>query len=231
MNFIKLFISLSCVSAAFVPKLSRSLAVKFNRLKGQERGDHSEFHAQFSLPQMPSIPNPLPIAFCDNDPKNVPSKSYGSSLAYACEDLGLINYHAIIEWAVAFENYSLSNWAIDHLIARHQPELASPNYKTGPENNCRCHLEDDLQEFAILTSAKYARGEQLEQRAFFYIGIKYEEFYCDKLNSDDIERFNFYKKLFYVFHKLRHEHNSKEPNWIAELRRFNVHLMFYNCEL
>ena len=70
MNFIKLFISLSCVSAAFVPKLSRSLAVKFNRLKGQERGDHSEFHAQFSLPQMPSIPNPLPIAFCDSLPKN-----------------------------------------------------------------------------------------------------------------------------------------------------------------
>ena len=70
MNFIKLFISLSFVSAAFVPKLTRSLTVELNRLKGHERGDHSNFQAQFSLSQMPSIHNPFPIAYCDSLPKN-----------------------------------------------------------------------------------------------------------------------------------------------------------------
>ena len=69
MNFTKLFISLSVVSAAFVPKLSRSLAVEFNHLKGQEHVNNSDFQAQFSLPQMPSIPNPFPIAYCDSLPR------------------------------------------------------------------------------------------------------------------------------------------------------------------
>ena len=70
MNFIKLFIALSCVSAAFIPKLSRSLAVEFNRKSGLNGEGHSDFSASFSLPRLPSIPNPFPVAHCDSLPKS-----------------------------------------------------------------------------------------------------------------------------------------------------------------
>ena len=71
MNFIKLFLYLSFVSATFVFKLSRSLAVKFNRRSGLDGEGHSDFGASFSLPRMPSIQNPFPVAHCDSLPKNL----------------------------------------------------------------------------------------------------------------------------------------------------------------
>ena len=211
MKLVSLFISLSCASAAaFIPKFSRSLAVEFNRQRHQNAEELPKFHVPVGLPKMPSMSNPLPIAFCDDLP---PSRYFGSFILDALEDSGLINYHDIIETATRQGTFVISNWAIDQLIARHQPELASPNYKID-SNKSR-------EQITLFTPAKYYKE----------IPIKKVVFFCDNIGPDQIDKFNFYKKLFLIFHDSSAESDPNEPSWKAELRRQDLRLVFVDCDL
>ena len=209
MKVVGVFISLSCVSAAaFIPKFSRSLAVEFNRQRHQNVEEFSNFHVPVSLPKIPSLPNPLPIAFCDDLP---PGRNFGSFTLDALHDSGLINYHDIIETATRKGTFVIANWAIDQLIARHQPELASPNYK----------IKNGRNGITLYASAKYYKEMPLKKVSFF----------CNYIGPDQIDKFNFYKKLFLIFHNSSCESDPNEPSWKAELRREDLRLYFFDCDL
>ena len=206
MKLVGLFISLSCVSAAaFIPKFSRSLAVEFNRQRHQNIEEFSNFHVPVSLPKMP---NPLPIAYCDDLP---PGRNFGSFTLDALQDSGLIDYHDVIEIATRDGDFVIANWAIDQLIARYQPELASPNYKVANKDRNRITL--------------YALGKYKETP------LKVVIFFCNYIGPDQIDKFNFYKKLFLIFHNSSCESDPNEPSWKAELRRGNLRLSFVDCDL
>ena len=80
---IKLFLSLSCISAAFVSTASRSLVAEFSRkMNNQNVEELPNFRLPVNLPQMPKMPlfpNLLPIAHCDDLPENIGSNNSSKS--------------------------------------------------------------------------------------------------------------------------------------------------------
>ena len=83
MILVKLFLSLSCVSAVFVSTASRSLAAEFSRKMNNESVEElPNFCMPVNLPQMPkmpSFPNLLPIAHCDSLHENPESNNSSKS--------------------------------------------------------------------------------------------------------------------------------------------------------
>ena len=286
MILVKLFLSLSCVSAAFVSTVSRSLVAEFSRkMNNQNAEELPNFRMPVNLPQlpkMPSFPNLLSIAHCDDLPENAGSNTFsnaailstlnalgynqvlswkeyemmlysknyaGISEAYKrgaidlsyiprtkdfyevlCNrecvegntimkqyfdsgifddmvEVGLITYEEMMDSAILLRNYFVANMVLDRIIAKHRPEILSPNYKSksGSVNNRQ--VTDNEASFSL-------------DRGFW------KEYDCKMLNQYDMEEFNFFRKYYFIF-----EESSNEL-WISKLRkRIRIGLKFINCDL
>ena len=286
MILVKLFLSLSCVSAAFVSTASRSLAAEFSRKRGNQNcAELAEFQMPMSLPKMPSFPNLLPIAHCDNLPENSGSNNFlntvirsisntiGSNQVFNWKEyeimlysknyagiseafkrgaidfsyipktkdfyevlcnrecvegnaimkqyfdsgifadmveVGLITYEEMIDSAIDFGNYFVANMVLDHLIAKNRPEILSPDYKSkyGPVNNLHVLISHPVYRHKDWPSSDIKKS-----------------YYCNKYYWYTEEDFKFFRKYYLIFEE------PSNDRWISKLRKRNVEIRFYNCDL
>ena len=291
MILIKLFLSLPCASAAFVSTASRSLAAEFSRKRDQNFEELPQFRIPLNLPQMPfmpSMPNPLPFAYCDGLPENNSPNNFKNSFvirpiikaltgtvfdkrkfeemiatwnyvgiseafendeidfSYVPENFniftlivdsrcvkgteimkryfksgliekliqnGSITYHDLVAKAVNRVNYTIANLFLDIIINKYEPELNSPIYKTKSS-------ESTIQIIDIYDLRNSHNDRKASNRAVFN---------CKRLDLSDIERFNYYRKIFLVLHGT--ENFPVLPYWKAELKNLNIKVTFHNCHL
>ena len=264
MILVKLFLSLSCVSAAFVSTVSRSLAAEFSRkMNNQNVEELPNFRIPVNLPQMPkmpSFPNLLPIAHCDYLPENTGSNNssksgifrhikrvhfhwsdfgmmifsnnyagipeafksggvkgnaimkqhFDSGLFDEMVATGLITYEDMVDCAIELENFFVANMALDRIIAKHRPEILSPEYKSkyGPVNNLHVLISDS----SVVD----------KNWPFAAIVTKYD---CKKPIQYDMEEFNFFRKYYLIFEE------TSNDLWMRRLRKRIVTIEFHNCDL
>ena len=116
MILVKLFLSLSCVSAAFVSTVSRSLAAEFSRkMNNQNVEELPNFRMPVNLtkmPKMPSFPNILPIAHCDSLPENSGSNSFSNSAVRSVSNtLEGLEGNQVLNWRDYESMLSSQNYA------------------------------------------------------------------------------------------------------------------------
>lgn len=128
---------------------------------------------------------------------------------------GSITYQDLIGIAVSEGNFVIANMAIDRLIEKYEPEINSPNYKTTGSS------KNSIQRLFLSPSRSYFKSKP-QKRAFFY---------CDRLDPRDMDKFNFYKKLYLILYQKKAGKIVNEPSWKTELRRDNIYLFFNNCDL
>ena len=153
MILIKLFFSLSCVSAAFVSTASRSLAAEFSRKRGQNSAELAEIRIPMSLPKMPSFPNLLPIAHCDSLPENPGPNTFFSTIRNA-----LFNEDRTLKWNQDFEK----------MLEKEDYVGLSEAYKKGEIDYSYMPRTHDF--YRILLHYKCTEGDKILKR-FFNSGV------------------------------------------------------------
>ena len=139
-------------------------------------------------------------------------------------EFGFTSYQDIIESAMNNESYFIANLALDRLIAKHRPVMNSPNFKSKPSN-------DPIRQTIIVEKCYNPRfdpirtGFEPHSNCIRTYDIEFN-FDCNNLDPKDIEKFNFYKKYYYIF-----KNTSKREEWSAFLSRKTIHLKFLNCYL
>ena len=297
MKLVSLFTSLSCASAAFIPTLSRSLTAEFNRQRHQNVEELPKFHVPVSLPKMPSLPNPLPIAFCDGLPNNPEttitgniitsnqaavsklnwkiyekllekedyagiSEAYnndaidfshvprsrdfyriflnpecinGNQIIKGYFDSGLIadlvelewvKYQDIVDAALESKNFYIANLALVGLIAKHQPEILSPNYKSRSLFYCFNSTQ------SISISAVLKENEPRRQSLNFVLDCGHGSDYFSqieensKLAKDYMEIYKFAKNYFHIFYN-----DPEMKQWMVDLRKRDITIKFTKCNV
>ena len=143
---------------------------------------------------------------------NAIMKQYFDSGIFAdMVEVGLITYEEMMDSAIDLGNYFVANMIIDLLIAKNRPEILSPDYKSisGSVNNRQVA---EIEAYLL----------QDRRRRLFSLGKEYD---CKKLNSYNMEEFNFFRKYYFIF-----EESSDDP-WMRRLRKRSIWLRFINCDL
>ena len=122
----------------------------------------------------------------------------------------LIKYEDMIDCAIELRNFFVANMALDRLIAKHRPEILSPDYKSkyGPVNNLH-----------ILISYSY-----FVNKNYLYSKI-ITNYDCKILNQYDMEEFNFFRNYYLIFEE------SSDDLWMRRLRKRNITINFFDCDL
>ena len=128
------------------------------------------------------------------------------------------SYQDIIESAMNNMKFFTANLAIDRLIAKHRPEINSPDFKSKP--SCDSIIQ------AIIVEQYYNPRFEPIGTGFESVTLRRCTFDCNSLDPKDMEKFNFYKKYYYIF-----MNTSKREEWSDYLSRRTIFLQFYNCYL
>ena len=134
------------------------------------------------------------------------------------------SYQDIIESAMNNKKFFTANLALDRLIAKHRPEINSPNFKSKSSS-------DPIRQAIIVEKCYNPRFdpirtgfEPLSNRVRLYdIECNFD---CNNLDPKEMEKFNFYKKYFYIF-----KNTPQREEWSVYLSRRTIFLKFFNCYL
>ena len=106
------------------------------------------------------------------------------------------------------ENF-VANMALDRLIAKHRPEILSPDYKSkyGPSIT-----------FIFWFLSSFVNKN-------YPIFKDYHQLWLQNPNQYDMEEFNFFRKYYLIFEE------SSDDLWMRRLRKGISRLIFSDCDL
>ena len=139
-------------------------------------------------------------------------KYFESGVIDKMVESGSFSYQDIIEFAVYMDNFYVANLALDRLIAKHRPEINSPDYKSKSSQ-----IKSARQMIFI-----GAQSSDMKLPGTSFIAHNFD---CMLLGPSDAEKYNFFRKYYLIY-----ENASMEP-WLVDLSRNVVLLIFSNCNL
>ena len=252
MNSIKLLLSLSCVSVAFFSTVSGSSATESSEIREQNgtelaaalpeitenqllswgeyekllinknfAGISEAFKSNsFDLSYIPRTRDFFRV-FMDRrciEGDEIMKNYFESGVIDEMVEFEFTSYQDIIESAMNNMKFFTANLAIDRLIAKHRPEINSPDFKSKPSSDSTIQ--------AIIVEQYYNPRFEPIGTGFESVTLRRCTFDCNNLDPKDMEKFNFYKKYYYIF-----MNTSKREEWSDYLSRRTIFLQFYNCYL
>ena len=139
-------------------------------------------------------------------------KYFESGVIDKMVEFGSFSYQDVIEFAVYKNNFYVANLALDRLIAKHRPEINSPDYKS------KSSLIKSARQMIFIGA--HSNDKKLPEGSLIA-----QNFDCMLLSPSDMEKFNFFRKYYLIY-----ENSLMEP-WLVDLSRNIVLLIFSNCNL